>query len=328
MLKFFRSIYPVNLLGIVLLGLLLALPWWWKCAADFTPFKSLFIQIFNNAYSHLPMWLNWFLAAALQIGTALYLNHVSNKHEILYKQSYLPAFFYLVISGFSNSVLGPQPLLVANFLLIAVFNKMMSAFKEQDATAQLFDGGLLIGLVVLLYAPLMSAVVFYIGAIIIIRSFKWKEMLIATTAIGIPIFLTGVGYYCMDSFPTFLSYFTSMEINKKLFYNFEVTKAIQLYGLLMAIITLAAAIKMRLNYYKNAIKTRLCQQLLTLYIITMAGSLLLVDTINWFQWLVMATPVSLFWAYYFLSGHKRLWIKELLVLMLLVFTIYLKITTY
>jgi hypothetical protein len=45
-------------------------------------------------FAKLPSGLNWLIMVSLVSFSAIYINQITNKHEILYKNSYLPAFVY------------------------------------------------------------------------------------------------------------------------------------------------------------------------------------------------------------------------------------------
>ncbi|MFN5347195.1 MAG: hypothetical protein ACK5B3_08215, partial [Bacteroidota bacterium] len=111
---------------------------------------TIFFQDLTNWVNGLNQWLIATLVFVLLTSQALHLNYTLNKHEIFFKQSWLPALFYLILSTQFAAFLQFSPLLLINSIFIFVLDKIFSLYKNQKTLGATFDAALLIALVALL----------------------------------------------------------------------------------------------------------------------------------------------------------------------------------
>ena len=90
---------------------------------------------------------------------------------------------------------------------------------------------------------------------------------------------------------------------------------------IVGIIFILSLLKLQTNYFKNVTKSRLIQQLLVLLIPIGILSVLFSRDESLYRYSIIVLPVSIYLAYYFLSGKKR-WVMELMFLILCAGWIY------
>ena len=135
------------------------------------------------------------LAILLVLLQALLINVLMAKFRMARYVSLYPGLFYILLVSSFPDFLHMSPVLMANtFLLLAIY-EVFNSYKKYSSADKLFNVGLWIGIAAMFY---YSMLVFLLAAIIgfvILRSFKWKEMLMLLCGLLVPYWLVGVWYF-------------------------------------------------------------------------------------------------------------------------------------
>jgi hypothetical protein len=269
----------------------------------------------------LPVGVRVVLMAAVVSAGAIYFNLLLNRFEVLYRNSYLPAFFYTLLSVSLPSVVSVHPLHFINLILIFLLNQFFQSYKHAKPLAQLFNAGFLAALCCLIYLPLLPLLLFCILALPVLRSFNVREIVAVLVGMTVPIYLISAWW-----FPVRLSE-ELIWLNRYLLqfrFHWDITLNIQArcLGLLMALLFALSAIRLRQHYYKNIIRTRLYQQSIFLLLTSLSLTLVFSSMLELNAILLLILPLSVFYSYYFVSAKKRLWLYELIVLVLIAVVIW------
>ncbi|MCK6648093.1 MAG: DUF6427 family protein [Bacteroidia bacterium] len=156
----------------------------------------LFELIGRGAYA-VP-WLSVLLGYVLVVSQAFLLNYIVNENEVLKKQSYLPALFYMVFMSNNSAMLMFHPQQFANLFLLFAINKLLSSYRKDQAFSQAFDAGFLLSIASLFYFP--YAVFFPVLGIafILLRPFNWREWFISFLGVITPYSFVIVFYFWND----------------------------------------------------------------------------------------------------------------------------------
>lgn len=270
-----------------------------------TPLWNLFAPFFQV----LPGWLRMLLMVFTVTGAAIYFNIVINKYEVLYKNSYLPALFYVLLASSLPGFLCVHPLHFANLLLIRVLDLSYTLGRTDRVAGRIFSAGFLTSLILLLWFTWAPVALYFLVLLAFLRPANIREWLIALTGLTLPFFFLSVWW-----FPDALSQHW-MEL-QQFFAGYRLEKSSTLpdksfrFAAYAALILLLSLLKLRGNYYKNIVRTRVYQQtmlvllLLSLAMAFTAGS----DTEN--GMFILLLPASTFFAYYFVSARRRFWLFE------------------
>ena len=306
MIRFFKTIQPAALFSIPALCIILWLPGFFRNDASLSPFDSLLL----NGVLNMPVFLQMLMSVALVSIGAIYLNHVSVKHEIIYRHSYLPALLYIVLMSFHRDVIQFHPLLVSNLLIIMALDKTFSLFKNDNPVSYVFDSSFLMAIAALIYFPAFILFFLLLYAIYSLRSFSFREFLIAVIGFGLPFFFIAVYGYWTNSLGSatqnFFARFSIHKINEGL----AATNQLLAFSIFLALLILLSLIRLRSNFYRNAIKARSTQEILFLFFLFTAAGFLFLPKISFYHFTQLAIPFSVFLAYYFISAKKRLWMYE------------------
>ncbi|MBK7889011.1 MAG: hypothetical protein IPJ86_17475 [Bacteroidetes bacterium] len=272
-------------------------------------------DLVTYALGFLPDWAGLFIGFILVTTQAFHLNLVLNKHEVLYKSSWLPSLLYLFMAGLLPPFLWMHPLLFVNSILIFVLDRLFSLYKNPSPLSLAFDSAFLLSLSALFYLPAVILFLFYFLCMIILRPFSWREWMAGIMGMFLPFFFAFLYYFLNDELLSFYERVFISGIKRQIdlshFFNVEYTLSISLVGIYFIL----SMLRLQTNYYKNVTKARLVQQLLVLMIPVCLLSVLVSRDELLFRFNTLAIPFSVYLSYYFMSG-KKAWVMELMFLLL------------
>jgi hypothetical protein len=265
-------------------------------------------------------WLVVTIVFVLVTSQALHLNYTLNKHEIFFKQSWLPALFYLIFSTQFVDFLQFSPLLLINSVFIFVLDKIFSLYKNQKAMGATFDVALLIAIIALLYAPAAFFILLFFIGVAILKPLNWRDLSIGLIGLIVPPSIVLVGYFLNGSLLNFINQYKSSFTTTFVLSNFHLAKQLP-SAILLSIVFVLSLMKIRNNYLKNVTKSRLCQQILLLFTLISILTIPFTLHIGVQCYMLLIIPFSSIIAYYFLDG-KKIFYQELLLLIIIANWVY------
>jgi hypothetical protein len=316
-IRIFRTTQPLPLL---VLGLISAVLWTISWIFTFRVHPSDGMPLYDlTCYLlfQLPGWTLALTGFLLTTSQAIHLNHVLNKHDILYKSSWLPALLYVVLGGLFPAFLGFHPLLFVNTIFIFALDKLITLYKHSSPLPLAFDSALLFSIAALFYLPVVAFFIFYVIAILILRPLNWQDATAGITGLFLPFFFAFLYYFLTDRLMPFYERIFLSGITTSLTTEHLSTGPF-LYSVLFVLILLVLSI-MRLqgNYYKNVTKARLVQQMLMMFIPFGLLTVIISKNDDLSRYMILVIPFSVYLGYYFLSASKKI-LAELTFLALLI----------
>lgn len=152
-------------------------------AADLSPFAQW-------VYSWVPsLWVQNLLACVLVFLQAAYINRIIVKHRMSGVMTLFPGLIYVLLCSLMPDYTYLSPVLIANSFLIAACSDVFKVYKKHDGAAYIFNSGVFLGIASLIYLPyLYIAIAVFVG-LIILRSFKVKELLQYLIGLLTPFYL-------------------------------------------------------------------------------------------------------------------------------------------
>ena len=317
-LRFFKTNQPAAAFAIPLVVLVLWLPGFFHPAlsevADGMPVYHWLLKLVRP----LPDAVIKFLCIVMVSGQAIFIHRIVVRHEVLFKNSYLPSLMFAVIASCLPEFQQFSPVLVVNLIMLVVMNKSFALFKEAFPVSRIFDCGFLVALASLIYLPAVFFFLLFLIGLLVLRPFHWREWAVAFIGFVLPYFFISVYFFWADELKQFYAWLFTNHINHRLFYEIQFTSTLTLLMAILAGILVLSLFKLRDNFYKNAIKTRIVEQVIIIYLIIATLSALLQPVITLQQFELLAFPLCIFFAYFFLSVKRWLWMYEALFLLLLV----------
>lgn len=282
-------------------------------------------ELIGGIFINIP-WLATIIALTLVVGEAFLLNYIVNENEVLSKQSYLPALFYILFISNNNDMLLLSPPLFANIFILFALNKLFTSYRKDNAFSQAFDAGLLISIATLFYFPYVVFLPLLGVGLIIMRPFNWREWFISFLGALIPYLFVITVYFWRDM----LDYL----FFDKMFYPLTRVKTTQIFpksfyfmigvGWLVLLFSIG---KLFQGVGIGSQKTKKSIILLVWFFFFSAISILLAPEISTKYFIPLVIPAAVFCGNYF-ANIKKGWWAEFLFLLLLSSVFFNLITYY
>lgn len=311
MIRFFKSPQPAALFLVPLIILILWAQAFMHCQPVVDSSSLDLWKLLASLFGRLPSWLNFILVVSMVSLSAIYLNQLCNKHEVLYKHSYLPALVYALFISARPEFLSFHPIHFVNLILLRVFDKSFSLFKNESATSSIFDSCFLAATASLLYFPAIVVIPLLIITVSLLRQFNFREWILMFLGFGLPFFFMSVWMFWRNDLLFFWKNYTDRFTHLRPEIN--IAPGIPLYVLagLIGLWLFLSLFKLRMNYLKNVIRTRSVQQVLFLFLLFGSASVFLQEKLMLVHFTFIAIPLAVFCAYYLLSAKKRLQFYEI-----------------
>ena len=307
MLQSLHNIKPQSALKVVAFALLLRTPMALLPAgkagalAYSTPFfPELFMQL-----AGMPL-LNNLMATLLVSAAALLLNRICVSQDVTYTHSYLPAWFYVIISSLDPWQYSVHPVMISNLLILAGFHYLFSLFLYEGPSGLIYLTGVCFGAASVFRIQLIVLVLFMLGAIILMKRITVRDILASLLGMAMPIYLL-LGIRYVGAVPLRLG----SDTLQTGVVQTEMTLMAALWPVLVVYLLIFFSFaKVAINYYKNNIRTRRINQVLVFYTLyqTLILILLQARTIRVDISLIFA-PAAVYIAY-LLIGNKFKRYKE------------------
>ena len=293
MLHLFRNYNPFTVLIVIIAALLMKLqallhPVMPVAMPDHILFSRL-VRLLNLGFRNSAFAFT-LLAVALLIVQALYINYITVRHKMFAKNSYLPAFTYLLLTSVNPAFnYFSEPLLINFFTLIAV-NIMLTFSQTTQPRKQIFNAGFAICVPVLLQFPAVGFLLLFLLALVFLRTFNAGEWVVGIMGYLTPLyFFVGI-LFLTDSLSVFPEVFQiGFSVPRRLANPLYMTGTIIGLGILLAI----GSISIQQQITKMTIYIRRAWGLAYTYLVVSFGiAFITVSSVN-AEWLVIAPALSL-----------------------------------
>ncbi len=113
-------------------------------------------------------------------------------------RTYLPLFFYAILVIGVTQLNWLTPALISSTLIIFVFYRTFSSYKNEGMSINFLDAGLLVALASLFYFPSIFFFICLLLTLLLIRPFIWREWVFAFIGLLIPYIFVFSIYYLID----------------------------------------------------------------------------------------------------------------------------------
>jgi hypothetical protein len=261
-------------------------------------------------------WLSTTIALLLIIAEGFLLNYIVNENEVLTKKTNLPALFYIVFISNNGSMLELHPILFANLFLMFALSKILNSYRKDIAFSQVFDAGLLISIATLFYFPCVVFLPVIGIALILFRSFQWREWVISFIGVLVPYVFVLTWYFWNDM----LDYLFHDKMFFPIIYRSQATDLSESFYFLMTmgwIIVLLSFGKLFSGLGGGSQKTKKAM-ILMLWLFAFSGlSIFLAPAIATKYFSLLAIPVSVICSNYFIRMKRELWSEILFMIFLI-----------
>ncbi|RYG37242.1 MAG: hypothetical protein EOO01_30320, partial [Chitinophagaceae bacterium] len=204
MLQLFRNYSPFTVLILIIAGFLMKLQALSSGVApvplpDHIIFGQL-LAVLNHIFHGSAFGYTLFAVVLLHI-QAIYLNYITVKHKLFHRNTYLPAFSYLVLT----SIYPPfnyfsEPLLI-NFFTIAALDLMLTLSQTSQPRKQIFNAGFLLCIPAMIQFPAVGFILLLFLALLFLRTFNLGEWTVGGLGYLTPIYFFVAFLFLFDQLP-------------------------------------------------------------------------------------------------------------------------------
>ncbi len=218
LINFFKSSYLMQYILLVLLAMII----WsgsfihpavydYQESAFLTPGYSMVVHLVGgNKLATI------FLAFILVLSGAFLFNTIMTIHNLIPRNTLVPALVYIVLLSHSPALLTLHPALFSSLFLVIVQHYIFQVYTEEAAYSQVFNAGFLISLASLFYFSSIYLLLFIWLSFIVFRLYFWREWLIVLCGFLTPYIFLFTYYFWNDSFFTaidaYRNYFEGLSL--------------------------------------------------------------------------------------------------------------------
>ena len=320
LLRLFSESRLVNAILILLFAGLVWLPGLISAETDafYFPTGAMpFYKLINGALSGSVIFSK-IIAFLLVIFNAFLLVRLNAIFILIQERTFLPAFFFLLLTGFYYPHLQFSEYIFGSISMLFVLGVLFSSYKKEPNSWRFFDAGLILGIGVLFYARMIYFLPIVWIAQLILRPLVWREWVTPLIGITLPAFLLGSVRYLSGLDP--LSIWHTLYDNLNSFHNsFEFSKAYIIISAYVFLLVLMASGYMLKVFQFRKIYIR--NYYLVFFWLFMTSFVLFIFLTRFDPGIVyiIATPVSFILSNYFINARKTLGNKVLFLMIFLVF---------
>lgn len=313
MIRLFKNSEPLNALWLLVFAYLIRLPALISNAPALVgsyrePISGLILDFMKPALSN--SILNISITCLIVVIQALWLNYLVYKYNLLSKNSYLPALFYVIVASVFPSFQYLNSAILVNFFSILLLDRLISLYKNPQPLKLVFDIGMLIGLSTMVYFPTTVWLLMIWVGLIQFRPFVFREWIVGFLGFLVPYVFVALFYFLANNMAGFIG------IWEPLTNSFPNALALFTWNDLLPLIPLGLALlfsffKLRANFWRSIIQVRKSLQLILVLLFLSAIAFYTKPSFGLNHFVILSVPLSIFCSYFFLST-KRTVLAELL----------------
>ncbi|MCC2545676.1 hypothetical protein LJY25_04405 [Hymenobacter sp. BT175] len=352
MLQFFKSPLPTRFLALLVLILALRLPLLWLgvplTAAELRAMlvgerlhegALLYRDLYDSTaplaallggaldmVMNRPLWLYRVLALLLLLGQALRLNGVLNRADVHPERGYVAALTYLLVGSISTDLDTFSPLLLGHTFIIGALSALLPTSREGYDNRRLFRAGFLVGVAALCYLPLALFLLVGLFAVIIFAANSFRSFLLLLCGFFFPYAAAATFFLYAEALPGFA------QLHLQPFLRGLVTGAdglplfVQLRLLILPAALLMLALSRSFTTSLGLVFQIKFQQLMLVWLLV-AGLMVAAGRGTAPGTLVLVLPPLTYFSLFLWQKARRLWLTEVLLLLVLAAVVGLRYRT-
>ena len=274
------------------------------------PLYALIDGIFVNKIS-----LSKFIAFLFLLFQAIMMIRINARYVLIQERTFLPAFFFLVISSFFPSLLHFSPFIFGSFFILMMLEIIFSVYKAEANSYRFFESGLLIGIASLFYAKLIFLLPFLWIISLILRPFFWREWLFPVLGLSVLYLIVLSILFLGDKAP--MSIFDTLSESLHFNYSFKTDWTnLTFSGYLFILILMASIYMLKVFQFRKIYIRDYYLSFFWLFVL----SLLIFVFLSGFEIgmiYILAIPISFILSNYFINS-RSIRVKNILFMLFLI----------
>jgi hypothetical protein len=249
--------------------------------------------------------------------------NLNTKIFFINERTFLPALFYILISGLLPQFQLLNPAIFSAIFLMLAIRRIVDAYQVPGTAYSFFDAGLLIGTGSLFYANLIWFGLLIIIGILLLRTAIIKELFVSVIGLATPFILTFGIYYISGKDLKDLSALLQFNLFGKQA-DFSFTHLTTIAFILAGLCILVSIVYLLRLMNTKKIKSRKTFSLLLWLFVLAAVVYSVVPSVSVELIWIAGIPVSYFWTHYFVFSKKKL-IPEIFFSLLLILILLIQV---
>ncbi len=273
----------------------------------------------------LPNYILWgyIIAAVLLIVQAIFLNYTVVQHSILYKDTFLPGVFFIILNSLYPEQAELTPQLISNTFIILMFQRLCFLYESKNPLLIVLDAGMYLGVALLFNYDVAVFLPYILMSVIIFTSFNIRYLALSLIGISIPLYFAAVAFYLTGDLQTvwlFIQQSLERTLLESQFGGYDMLAP----AIILLPVMLLSTLKLQSNFFRNKVKTRRILQSIALLFFFGALGLVIENTNFVYALFYLSIPMSIVVGYYFIN-NKRMLLKEILFFALMGMCVYYNI---
>jgi len=143
----------------------------------------------DGLFNDWPIGRLW-LGTALILAVAAMIAQLCNTHHLHRRENYFAALLSFLFISIHLYWLYFNPIILGLLFLVLTLMRVLTLFRSERITARLYDGGVFMGIAVLIYPPFILVVPILWIALSMLRPFQLREFLIPFAGVLTPVVFT------------------------------------------------------------------------------------------------------------------------------------------
>jgi hypothetical protein len=196
MLKFFSKSFFPQYTAVFITGLVLWFPAFIKTPLLIEPDNYWGpIAVAFNRIAGLTGMAGTILAFFLTFITGMLTNTISGRFSLSDKSGTLPLFLFMLLASFTPEITVLSPFIVVLWFVILLFLILFKHEEKEENIMHSFDAGLIVGILTLIYYPLIIMLILIWFAFVSIKGINWRNFVVSIIGLLFPAFLIYSWYF-------------------------------------------------------------------------------------------------------------------------------------
>jgi hypothetical protein len=256
------------------------------------------------------------IALSLVLLQGVFLVRINAKFVLIQQRTFLPAFFFIILSGFLPELHQLNAVLIASVFIIFTLAVLLRSYDSSPNSYDFFLAGLLLGSGSLIYAPMIYFLVFVWISTSFLRTFYWREYVLPVLGLLTPyLFYFGWMILYDVNIPAFFHL-----LKHQLFAGFQFLNMKLLYGIftvyvifliLISSVYMIKIFQFRKIYLRNFFLMKFWLFMTAIFVFAAFTGF------NTRVFYIISVPVSYLLTNYFINSRKSLTNRVLFFLLIL-----------
>lgn len=146
------------------------------------------------------------LAIVFTFGQAIYVNAVVNRHKLLGKNTFIPAYLYVSLSSLHPSFGMFSEVLIANWFVIAGIDLLLTMHQTNNPRQIIFNTGFSLSLAAMIHPPSLLFMPAMFMTLSLMRQFNLAEWMVALLGYLTPLYFSAGCLYLFGDLSDFASW--------------------------------------------------------------------------------------------------------------------------